>query len=187
MIPCSSKSQILELLLFLETLFQTNARFQPVAGDFAVLYLEHLAAETLDVAKSHTSWMDFKDNSLFQDIAKVPFTFSFVKSISSLEEYHQNAYGSGSRLKPLVVVTSMSSLQTGFSSQILREFAARDSNEIVLIEKPLKGDSVAAKVFNNQKRFYLQETTYTYKPIERQVSTHSHKQSIEEVIAEIKH
>ncbi len=88
MIPCSNKSKILDLLLFLENLFATNSRFQPVAGDIGVLYLEHLSAETLDVAKSHTSWMNFKDNSLFQDIAKVPFTFAFVKSISSLEEYH---------------------------------------------------------------------------------------------------
>jgi hypothetical protein len=27
-----------------------------------VLYLEYMSAETIDVAKSHTSWMNFKDN-----------------------------------------------------------------------------------------------------------------------------
>lgn len=30
-----------------------------------VIYLEHMSKETLDVAKSHTSWMNFKDNSQF--------------------------------------------------------------------------------------------------------------------------
>jgi hypothetical protein len=28
-----------------------------------ILYLEYMSLETIDVAKSHTSWMQFKDNS----------------------------------------------------------------------------------------------------------------------------
>lgn len=123
-----------------------------------------MSVETLDVAKSHTSWMNFKDNTQFQDISKVPFTFQHVKAISSLDEYHSLAYGQGSRLRPLVVITSLSSLQHGFSAQILREFAARDNNEIILIEKPSPlHESAASKIFQNQKRFTVQETSYTQK------------------------
>lgn len=107
-----------------------------------------MSIETLDVAKSHTSWMNFRDNTQFADISKVPFTFNNIKAISSLDEYHQLAYGQGSRLRPLVVITSLASLQYGFSSQILREFAARDSNEIIMIEKPPKmHQTVASKIF----------------------------------------
>ncbi len=193
MITVSSKSKILDLLLILEQIFQQNQRFQSLSGDVVdtqVLYLEHMSIETLDVAKSHTSWMNFRDNTQFADISKVPFTFNNIKAISTLDEYHQLAYGQGSRLRPLVVVTSLASLQYGFSSQILREFAARDTNEIIMIEKPAKAQqTVANKIFQNQKRFTVLETTYTQqaRPLLRQASSVSRKQSIEEVMQEIKH
>jgi len=77
-----------------------------------VIYLEHMSRETVDVAKSHTSWMNFKDNSQFQ---RNPFNFQFIKSITSLEEYRELAYFSNSRVKPLIVITSMASMQQGFA------------------------------------------------------------------------
>lgn len=43
-----------------------NADGQDV--DIRVIYLEHMSRETLDVAKSHTSWMSLKDNAQYQDI-----------------------------------------------------------------------------------------------------------------------
>jgi hypothetical protein len=39
------------------------------------LYLEYMSRETIDVAKSHTSHMHFKDNSQFMDMEKNPFNF----------------------------------------------------------------------------------------------------------------
>lgn len=80
MIPCSSKSKILQLLLTLEAMFISNQRLQNIAqrtqestefretpsvAEPMILYLEHMSKETIDVAKSHTSWMLFKDNSQF--------------------------------------------------------------------------------------------------------------------------
>ena len=56
----------------------------------------------------------------------------------------------------------MSSLQQGFSSQILREFTARDLNEIIFVEKQsMTGSGPASKIFQNQKRFSIEETTVT--------------------------
>ena len=76
-----------------------------------------MAVETIDVAKSHTSYMDFKDNSqLFADIEKNPFNFQFVKPVNTLDEYHQLAYDrQTNKIKPLVVITSVPSMASGFS------------------------------------------------------------------------
>lgn len=51
-----------------------------------VIYLEHMSKETLDVAKSHTSYMNFKDNNIYADIDRNPFNFNFIKPILSLKE-----------------------------------------------------------------------------------------------------
>jgi Cft2 family RNA processing exonuclease len=102
LIPCSSKSKILEILLLLEEMFASKPRDMTAAGtnsegqdgDTRVIYLEHMSRETLDVAKSHTSWMSLRDNAQFQDIQRgqSPFNFQFIKMISTLDEYHQYAY-----------------------------------------------------------------------------------------------
>ena len=122
-----------------------------------ILYLEHMSKETIDVAKSHTSWMNFKDNREFQDIERNPFNFQYVKAISTLEEYRQLAYTDSDRAKPVVVITSMASLSQGFSRQILKQFAARDQNEIVFIERAFTKDSIAGQLFKNIKKFPMQE------------------------------
>ena len=87
---------------------------QPVAEP-VVVYLEHMSKETIDVAKSHTSWMNFKDNSQFQDIEQNPFNFRYVKAITKIEEFRQMAYTESSRLKPLIIITSMASMNQGYS------------------------------------------------------------------------
>ena len=116
-----------------------------------------MSKETIDVAKSHTSWMNFKDNRQFQDIERNPFNFQYVRAISTIEEYRQLAYTDSDRLKPLVVLTSMSSLSQGFSRQILKEFAARDQNEIIFIERAFTKDSISANLFKKQKQFTMEE------------------------------
>ena len=116
-----------------------------------VVYLEHMSKETIDVAKSHTSWMNFKDNSQFQDIEQNPFNFQYIKAITKLEEYRNMAYWQETnRLKPLIIITSMASMNQGYSRQILREFTARDQNEIVFIERAngiITRESIAGKLF----------------------------------------
>jgi len=109
------------------------------------------------VAKSHTSWMNFKDNREFQDIERNPFNFQYVKAISTFEEYRQMAYTDSDRLKPIVVITSTSSLSQGFAKQILKQFAARDQNEIIFIERAFTKDSVAANLFKKLKVFPMEE------------------------------
>lgn len=47
-----------------------------------MLYLENLSKDTLDVAKSHLNWMNFK--GCFQGIDENPFAFKNIKAITSI-------------------------------------------------------------------------------------------------------
>jgi Cft2 family RNA processing exonuclease len=114
-----------------------------------VIYLEHMSKETLDVAKSHTSWMNFKDNSQFQDIEQNPCNFSYVKTITKLEEFKSRATNPDGSMKPLIILTSVSSMNFGFARQIIKDFAADKRNEVVFVEiqnSQVPKDSVAAKL-----------------------------------------
>ena len=118
-----------------------------------ILYLEHMSKETIDVAKSHVSWMNFQDSRESLDIERNPFNFQYIKAISTLDEYRQLAYTDSERIKPIVLLTSMASMTQGFSRQVLQQFAAYDQNEIVFIERAFTKDSVAANLFKNIKKF----------------------------------
>ena len=67
------------------------------------------------------------------------------------------AYTDSDRVKPIVVLTSMASMSQGFSRSVLREFAARDQNEIVFIERSFTKDSIAANFFRKLKVFPIEE------------------------------
>lgn len=112
-----------------------------------------MSKETIDVAKSHVSWMNFQDSRESLDIERNPFNFQYIKAISTLDEYRQLAYTDSERIKPIVLLTSMASMTQGFSRQVLQQFAAYDQNEIVFIERAFTKDSVAANLFKNIKKF----------------------------------
>mmetsp|Transcript_16185 Transcript_16185/g.11401 ORF Transcript_16185/g.11401 Transcript_16185/m.11401 type:complete len:126 (-) Transcript_16185:203-580(-) len=119
-----------------------------------VIYLEHMSKETLDVAKSHTSYMNFKDNNIYSDIDKNPFNFNFIKPILSLKELAEY------KGQPKVIVTSMASLSQGYARRLIREFASKPKNEIIFIEKSgMHHESIAAKLLKKQNRFILDDYT----------------------------
>ena len=80
-IPVSSKNRILHLLVLLETIFNKSQKLQSSElrenPDLKpVLYLEHMSRDTLDVAKSHLIWMNFKYG--FAEIDENPFAFKNI-------------------------------------------------------------------------------------------------------------
>lgn len=122
------------------------------------------------------------------------FTFQYIKSISSLDEYRQLAYCAtpGNKVKPLIVVTSLASFGMGLSQQIFSEFAARDTNEIIMIEKPSRlQDTPASTIFRNKRTVTLTESQFTQKAIKSLSKQNSalaikRNQSLEEVLADLK-
>ena len=46
-----------------------------------------MSKQTIDVAKSHVSWMNFQDSRESLDIDRNPFNFQYIKAITTIEEY----------------------------------------------------------------------------------------------------
>ena len=70
LIPLSDKNKILQCLITLENMFQTNTKLQTGfresrSGIPPVIYLEHMSRDTLGVGRSHLGWMNFQDNKVF--------------------------------------------------------------------------------------------------------------------------
>ncbi len=62
LIPMSDKNMILQCLITLENMFQTNNKLQAGFRDARVspvLYIENMSRETIGVARSHLGWMNF--------------------------------------------------------------------------------------------------------------------------------
>ena len=70
LLPVSDKSCLLNLMVVLENIFNRSQKLQnpnvrPEPEDKPVVYLEFMSKETLDVAKSHLNWMNFKGRHYF--------------------------------------------------------------------------------------------------------------------------
>ena len=86
-----------------------------------VLYLEHTSWDTIDVAKSHLNWMNFRGRHYFQDIDDNPFSFKNIKCIGSFQEYLTEMEEG----RPRVIVSSSSSLERGLAKGMLRQVIER--------------------------------------------------------------
>jgi len=86
LIPCSSKSRILQILVVLEHLFATNNRLSNAYKDLGsqkpIIYIEHMSIDTIGVAKSHLGWMQIKQANVFEDN---PFNFRYIEPIFKFE------------------------------------------------------------------------------------------------------
>jgi Cft2 family RNA processing exonuclease len=87
-----------------------------------------MSGATLDVAKSHLNWMNFKGG--LQDIDDNPFTFKHIKAINSLDELKRETEDR----KPRVIVTSSASLELGFGRKRLGAFVTKSTNMIIFTE-----------------------------------------------------
>ena len=94
-----------------------------------IIYLEFMSKDTLDVAKSHLNWMNFK--GAFQDNDYNPFAFKHIKIINNIAEFKQELESG----KPRVVLTSSSSLDTGFGKKIVTDFLEMESNMVIFTEQ----------------------------------------------------
>ena len=151
MIPITSKNRILHMLVLLEQIFSKSQKLQSQANratpdEKPVLYLEYMSRDTLDVAKSHLNWMNFKGG--FQDIDDNPFAFKNIKAISNLQELVQELEAR----KPRVIVTSSASLELGFGRKHLKDFVSESTNMIIFTEQEIMSErSLAQKILQGDK------------------------------------
>lgn len=121
LIPVSNKSICLHILIVLENLFNRSQKLQsplvrPEPEDKPVIYLEHTSWDTIDVAKSHLNWMNFRGRHYFQDIDDNPFAFKNIKCLGSVQELMTEM----EEPRPRVIVGSSSTLEKGLARTLLR-------------------------------------------------------------------
>ena len=152
MIPITSKNRILHMLVLLDDIVAKSTKLQSQANratgndEKPVLYLEYMSRDTLDVAKSHLNWMNFKGS--FQDIEDNPFAFKHIKPISSLQELTQELEAR----KPRVIVTSSASLELGFGRKHLKDFVSESTNMIIFTEQEIMSERcLAQKILQGDK------------------------------------
>lgn len=139
------------MLVLLEQLFTQSQKLQSQGirtsqDEKPVLYLEHMSKDTLDVAKSHLDWMNFKGS--FQDMDDNPFAFKNVKCLSNMEELSTELENN----KPRVIVTSSASFDLGFARKHLKDFAKFETNMIIFTEmETLNSKCIAHKLLNGDK------------------------------------
>ena len=94
-----------------------------------VLYLEHMSKDTLDVARSHLNWMNFRGG--MQDIDDNPFNFRYIKPITN----YRDLLAELDQKKQRVIVTSSASLEQGFAKRYLRDFSLDQNNMLIFTEQ----------------------------------------------------
>ena len=138
------------MLVLLENIFSKSQKLQSQANratqdEKPVLYLEYMSKDTLDVAKSHLNWMNFKGSF---DIDDNPFAFKNIKAISNLQELAQELEAR----KPRVIVTSSASLEMGFGRKHLKDFVSESANMIIFTEQETVSEkSLAQKILQGEK------------------------------------
>lgn len=158
LLPISNKSSILNLLIVLENLFTRSQKLQspvvrPNPDDKPVIYIEHTSTDSLDVAKSHLNWMNFRGRHYFQDIDDNPFAFKNIKMLTSAEELTAELEDA----RPRVFIASSATLESGLGKILLRQLADTPQAMIVFTEQVnLAEDCLAKRIMSGEKLIDLQ-------------------------------
>jgi len=83
-----------------------------------------------------------------------------VKTITNLEQYKERSLNPDGTLKPLIILTSVASMNQGYSRTIIKDFAADKRNEVVFVEiqnSQVPKDSIAARLLQKQQYFQMDE------------------------------
>lgn len=83
-----------------------------------------------------------------------------MKTITNLEQYKERSLNPDGTLKPLIILTSVASMNQGYSRTIIKDFAADKRNEVVFVEiqnSQVPKDSIAARLLQKQQYFQMDE------------------------------
>lgn len=140
LIPTDSTGRALELLVCLEQYWQLYKH------PYSVCMLNYVSTSSVEFAKSMLEWMSDAIVKKFDNNRENQFNFSFVKTITSIEELN-------SLPKPSVVVTSFPSLECGFARDLFIKWASDPKNLLLFPDKSYAG-SLARRLLapNRPKR-----------------------------------
>lgn len=132
LIPCDTSTRVLELL------FCINRYWEHSKLPYPVIFLSNTSDSTVNIIRSQLEWMTDSIINNFTNNRENPFDLKCIKTCISLSELE---YFKG----PRVILASVSSLSTGFSLELLPDFAAIHGNTVILTERCREG-SISHKI-----------------------------------------
>ncbi|KNC99735.1 uncharacterized protein SPPG_05115 [Spizellomyces punctatus DAOM BR117] len=124
LIPVDSSTRVLELAYLLEQHWAFN-RVQ-----YALIFLAHQSYRTMTLARTMLEWMGDGVAQAFSQRREVPFDFKFLRTLYRMKDL-EKLNG------PKLVLASLSSMDTGWSSQLLQEWCEDPKNIIILPDRGL--------------------------------------------------
>ncbi|EME29547.1 cleavage and polyadenylation specificity factor subunit 2 [Galdieria sulphuraria] len=135
-IPVDTAGRVLELALGFEDFWAT----EKLGSSYAVAIIEHVSFNTIDFAKSMMEWMSDAVINKFDTTRENPFHLKHIHLCHSRSEL-------SSLLSPKVILTSVASLECGFSRELVVEMVSNKKNKLILVDR-LEPNTLAHSIYN---------------------------------------
>ncbi|KAK4480742.1 hypothetical protein RD792_013824 [Penstemon davidsonii] len=123
LVPVDTAGRVLELILLLEQYWEQNHLTYPI------FFLTYVSSSTIDYVKSFLEWMSDSIAKSFEHTRDNAFLLKHVTLLISKSELEKVSDG------PKIVLSSMGSLEAGFSHDIFVEWAADVRNLVLFTER----------------------------------------------------
>lgn len=148
LIPSDSSARVLELAYLLEDVWSNEGLESPIPQ--ARLYVASTAAgATMRYARSMVEWMEEGIQREFESGTGrqqpiIPFDFKFVKLLQRKAQITKAVGVEGAK----VIVASDTSLEWGFSQEVLRQISQDRKSLVILTERSSKPNSTSARLWD---------------------------------------
>eukprot|EP00020_Sapocribrum_chincoteaguense_P001940 CAMPEP_0170743512 /NCGR_PEP_ID=MMETSP0437-20130122/7304_1 /TAXON_ID=0 /ORGANISM="Sexangularia sp." /LENGTH=460 /DNA_ID=CAMNT_0011082179 /DNA_START=61 /DNA_END=1439 /DNA_ORIENTATION=- len=133
LVPCDTAGRVLELLLMVE---QHWAHYE--LAHYKVAFYNNVAPNVLEFAKSQLEWMSDAVVRMLENQRQNPFDFRYIRPVHSRRALDELP-------RPLIVFTSLDSLDCGPARELFAEWASSDKNVVIFPSTPVPG-TLAARV-----------------------------------------
>ncbi|EPY49380.1 cleavage factor two Cft2/polyadenylation factor CPSF-73 [Schizosaccharomyces cryophilus OY26] len=136
LLPVDAASRVLELGCFLDSHWSSTQPPLP----FPIFFLSPTSTKTIDYARSMIEWMG---DNIVRDFGIDESLLEF-RNIHTITDYSQlSSIGPG----PKVILATSSTLECGFSQQILLNFMSQNANDLILFTQKSRCQPSLAKQF----------------------------------------
>eukprot|EP01104_Vermistella_antarctica_P017312 TRINITY_DN6110_c0_g1_i2.p1 TRINITY_DN6110_c0_g1~~TRINITY_DN6110_c0_g1_i2.p1 ORF type:complete len:859 (-),score=215.94 TRINITY_DN6110_c0_g1_i2:92-2518(-) len=146
LLPCDAAGRALELLLLLDGQWKKRK-----LGAYGLVLLHNTSGHTVDFAKSMLEWMSGAVISFFEQHRQNLMAFKYVTVCHSIDEVKRL------RKRPMVLVSTSHTLETGFGRTLFAEWAGDPRNLVVFTQRSPPG-TLAAHLMSKKTNAPKSET-----------------------------
>jgi len=124
LMPVDTAGRVFELLMFLDQYW-----VQSRLSQYPLVLFTHTGYNTTEFAKSQIEWCSDQVVKAFDNLRENPFVFKYVNIIHTREELAQY------KDRPLVLLASMPTLNTGYSRELFIDWVSSPSNLVLFTDR----------------------------------------------------